>query len=548
MKITKVVIRRFKRFEETEFSIPDDGVVVAGPNNCGKTTLLQAVAAWSLALARWRELNDYHRHRGAYAKAPLARQAFYPVPLRAFDWLWYKRSYRGNIEIELVCNNTAVTVEIMTDSSEQVYVRPRKDVDLKWLKQAGKLPEPVFVPAMSGLSTDEPVYQKPKIDQLLGQSKPGEVLRNLLVETSRDQDAWERLTESIGKMFGYELLPPNTDGPSIIAEYQHRMKGARFDIASAGSGFLQVLMLLTFLHSRQGSVLLLDEPDAHLHVVLQDGIYSEIRRTAKANNSQLIIATHSERMINAVETNRLCVLLDQPRLISGKSERSALGTSLGLENVDIMLAHDAPGVLYVEGWTDMEILRAWAEVLGHRLLPFLRKPFWKSTVSRALGRGVGIHARNHFEALKLVRRDVCGMELRDSDGKRDLNTSAEPLDNGLMRMHWWRYEIESYLIHSQSICRVVEDLSGQPVAAEKARRYLSDNLPPAVCKDPLGEHDYLKATKAKSILSAVFQEAGIGDVQDYSLIAATMSQDEIHPEVVEKLDAIAGHFGIPLKE
>ena len=37
-------------------------------------------------------------------------------------------------------------------------------------------------------------------------------------------------------------------------------------------------MLLTFLNTRPGSVLLLDEPDAHLHVILQDAIYGELRR------------------------------------------------------------------------------------------------------------------------------------------------------------------------------------------------------------------------------------------------------------------------------
>ena len=37
-------------------------------------------------------------------------------------------------------------------------------------------------------------------------------------------------------------------------------------------------MLLTMLNTRPGAVLLLDEPDAHLHVILQDAIYGELRR------------------------------------------------------------------------------------------------------------------------------------------------------------------------------------------------------------------------------------------------------------------------------
>ena len=180
-------------------------VVIAGPNNSGKTTLLQAIATWHLVLARWRELHDFQRHGTAYTKAPIARQAFYSVPLRAFDLLWHQRSSKEKIEIEVTCNNRRIPVEIISDSSEQVYVRPLRDVPSEWLIDSDNLPKPVFIPAMTGLGTEEPVYQKPKINQLLGQGKPGDVLRNLLVEANQDQDAWERLTKSIKKMFNYVL-------------------------------------------------------------------------------------------------------------------------------------------------------------------------------------------------------------------------------------------------------------------------------------------------------------------------------------------------------
>ena len=67
--IRTVRIRGFKRFDEVEFRLPGH-VVLAGPNNTGKTTVLQAIASWSLALQRWRELNDFNRRNG-YTRAPV---------------------------------------------------------------------------------------------------------------------------------------------------------------------------------------------------------------------------------------------------------------------------------------------------------------------------------------------------------------------------------------------------------------------------------------------------------------------------------------------
>ena len=51
--ITRVVIENFKRFERQEFEL-DPVTVLAGPNNSGKTTLIQALSAWAFALERWR--------------------------------------------------------------------------------------------------------------------------------------------------------------------------------------------------------------------------------------------------------------------------------------------------------------------------------------------------------------------------------------------------------------------------------------------------------------------------------------------------------------
>jgi hypothetical protein len=260
--IRRVGLRRFKRFGDVEFVLPGH-VVLAGPNNTGKTTVLQAIAAWSLALARWRQLNDFQRHRGHYARAPMARQAFSAVPLRAFDLLWRERDYTGTLEIEIqsAAPGWTIAMELIADSTEQIYVRPLPTAAPDVVRDARLAT--AFVPAMSGLGTEEPLYQRPKVDQLLGQAKPGDVLRNLLVEAAGSDAAWTGLQESISRLFGFELSPPDATGAHILVEYRERPGGPALDIASAGSGFQQVLMLLAFLRTRPGAVLLLDEPDAH---------------------------------------------------------------------------------------------------------------------------------------------------------------------------------------------------------------------------------------------------------------------------------------------
>ena len=569
--IRTIRIRGFKRFDEVEFHVPGH-VVLAGPNNTGKTTVLQAIASWSLALKRWREVNrsDLHWEHGGvpkgrrvtdviprplpYRRAPIARQAFTTVPLLSFDLLWRNRAYGyGNqIEIELQHDEGwSVTMEFIADSTEQIYVRPKADVSSETLRELEL--RTVFVPPMTGLGTEEPVFQPAKIEQLLGLSRPGEVLRNLLAQASTDESAWTALQASTRKLFGYELLPPDTSGAHIRSEYKTAENRQPLDIASAGSGFQQVLMLLTFLNTQEGTIFLLDEPDAHLHVILQDAIYHELRTAAALHRSQLIVATHSEVVINAVEPRELCVTFSGPRTVADTRERSRLISSLRvLSNADVMQAMGVRGVLYVEDYTDINILRAWAARLEHRASGLLATELmWKPLVFQAQEGRPGISARDHYRALQLVREQLPGLELRDGDARPEI-PDTEITGAGLQRLRWRRYEIESYLVHPDALARFVKAVVGVASAAPHIKdmlAYWRDAFPPAVVRNPLADHEYLIEAKARTRLVAPLLDAA-GDglhglpYTRYHEIAALMLPDEIHPEVVEKLDAICRAFGV----
>jgi hypothetical protein len=70
-------------------------------------------------------------------------------------------------------------------------------------------------------------------------SKPGDILRNLLLEVAGQRDAWSELSRIFSDIFGYTLLPPQYENsPFILCEYlngKHIGKGTggfqRLDIA-----------------------------------------------------------------------------------------------------------------------------------------------------------------------------------------------------------------------------------------------------------------------------------------------------------------------------
>ena len=67
----------------------------------------------------------------------------------------------------------------------------------------------VHVPPFSGIGAEETRYDKAYQNLLIGQGKPGDILRNLLLELHQEKtEEWNQLCADVKEMFGYKLLPP----------------------------------------------------------------------------------------------------------------------------------------------------------------------------------------------------------------------------------------------------------------------------------------------------------------------------------------------------
>ena len=90
--IRKVTLEYFKKFDKEEFDLGDT-VVLAGPNNSGKSTLLQAVAVWNLGVQRWRQERGIAKSKAALRTGvPVSRKDFTAIPLREMNLLWTDRA------------------------------------------------------------------------------------------------------------------------------------------------------------------------------------------------------------------------------------------------------------------------------------------------------------------------------------------------------------------------------------------------------------------------------------------------------------------------
>jgi ABC-type branched-subunit amino acid transport system ATPase component len=546
--LTTVTIRNLKRLREARVDLADS-VILAGPNNFGKTTTLQALSIWYLACKRWIEAREL---RSSKAKertgVPIARKDFTAVPVRSLDLLWTGRSVGRRRDkakpplIQIIVEGSEGTepwrwgMELQYQSSELLYCRAM---------EPGAVPDPVrrltvvHVPPLGGVQTDEEKREPGIQDRLIGEGRPGEILRNLLLQVHETRpDQWDELVKAMREMFQITLLPPSFSGTYISCEYVptrppggHKAKS--LDVANAGSGFHQVLLLLAFFYARPGAVLLLDEPDAHLHVILQRDVYALVRRVASDRASQLVISTHSEVILDETDPSGIVAFTgERPHRLVNTSQKAQLRKALTkLHSLDFVLADQVGGVLYCEGDTDASILREWARVLDHPAYEFLKEPFM-----HPIGGNDISEARDHFFALREAYPGLKGACVLDRLQKPVPADWSQPA-----MFAWSRREIENYLLHPGALRRFVVakaplgEVAGGLVDRAFARQVRSGF-------DPFDDGIvFLREVKASDdFLLPLMGECGLStSKKDLFLLAGRMTPDEIHPEVRRALDHVA---------
>ena len=459
--LTKLVCRNFKCFGEVEIELGET-VVFIGPNNSGKTTALQALALWEIGLKRWNE----HRRKRPQAERrrgiTVNRRDLISVPVPNARLLWRNLRVRDvqridgkqqpqNVRMDIILEGVTAGkkwkcgLEFDYANQESFYCRPLRlsEAEGKVLEQM-PVPEEAanfnvaFLPPMSGLASNETRLDPGAINVRVGEGRTAEVLRNLCYQILQEPGKWETICQQIKDLFGVELDDPNYIPERGEIEMSYRDESdTSLDLSSSGRGLQQTLLLLAYIAAHPGSVLLLDEPDAHLEILRQRQIYQTLTKLAREHDSQIIAASHSEVILNeAADRDIVIAFLGAPHRIDDRGSQVLKSLrEIGFEQY--YQAGQTGWVLYLEGPTDLAILRAFAEKLEHPAKDMLERPYVYYVGNQPK------KAFDHFCGVREAKADLVGFYLFD---RIDPGFQTPPRLKG----HIWRQrEIENYLCQKE---------------------------------------------------------------------------------------------------
>lgn len=566
--LTRLTVRNFKRLRDAEIPLGKT-VVLIGPNNSGKTTALQALALWDIGLRSWMAKREGKSSPMKRLGVAINRRDLISTPVPLASLLWHglhvrKAKANGgergtqNIRIDIAVSGVTegrpwtCGLEFDFSNEESIFCRPLRlpgfdEVPVTEAKYSAVTSEAssvrfAFLPPMSGLTAEEALLQPGRVNVLLGQGQTAQVLRNLCYQIlERDPGEWREIQGRIRELFGVRLLEPVflQERGEIALAYEE--VGAELDISASGRGLQQTLLLLAHLYANPRTVLLLDEPDAHLEILRQREIFRMIVDVASAKSSQIIAASHSEVVLNeAAGTATVVAFVGRPHAINDRG--SQLVKSLANIGWDQYYQAEQTGwVLYVENSTDLAILQAFARVLGHEAQGVLDRPFVKY-----IGTNQPQHARDHFHGLREAKPDLVGIALFDRLDKELQRTS------GLVETMWGRREIENYFC-TEGVLRaftrlgLADDLFGHAEGERRdgaMREAIADveaalrtfDKPGPWSPDIKATDEFLDPLfrKYSERLSLPLQLRK----SEYHILAGLVARDALDPEVGEKLDAI----------
>lgn len=359
--LTQLRVNNYRRFENFSLALKN-GNILSGPNNSGKSSLIDAlrIASACLRYAARRTPETLQLEDGRIVDGHQIPEGRIPVNLlnavhnyNDDDASIELRNTEG-ARLTILLNVARLTrFFIETDDGRRLNTPSRF---------ASAFPESfTIVPTLGALEQDEKWVQDETIQKGALTRLSSRHLRNVWYRKS-DREFDEFAKDVSHAWSNITIHKPERRGDYIDMYFSENRLDR--EVYWSGFGFQIWLQILTHLHrTSPDNIVVIDEPDIYLHPDVQ----KRLMRILRERYVQFVIATHSVEIIN--DAAPLEIVTIDPEYRSGRRIRSEddyarlyqyVGSS---QNAELARVAKSRKVVFVEG-KDRRIIAAFARRLG----------------------------------------------------------------------------------------------------------------------------------------------------------------------------------------
>jgi energy-coupling factor transporter ATP-binding protein EcfA2 len=378
--IRSITIRRFKLLQDVSLRLDYSNVFVGG-NNSGKSSILQALH-FAVSVAQSARLATDAIWQNDTFRATFRPEQLIYTPTTEFRSLGFNRALRER-------RDTWIEVEIqqIDDTRCGIAIGPARNGNIALLMEGQTLgervqdisrPYTVYAPGLAGIAREETLLSQGVVRRFVARGDANLVLRNVLLWLFR-HGGWEQFVNDLKELFPQIRLRIDfteiTD-EHIRASFDLSNLGINLPLESAGTGVLQAIQVLAYITLFKPRLLLLDEPDSHMHPNNQAALCKLLLHLARERDFQVMIATHSRHVFSATRDTVPITWVSAGTIVEGvTTESTARLLEIGaLDSLDFLGNPNLRCVVLTED-TDTTMLKSLLRASGFDLGQTLIAPY-----------------------------------------------------------------------------------------------------------------------------------------------------------------------------
>jgi len=400
MYISHFKIVNFRRFQNIEIDFNQTISIITGVNNAGKTTVLQALSLWHecfTTLIRKAGTTRANYKKNDYILGNTLEKYFSFNRINSvlspnFEDIFYQRDVKNKIQLGATITNQdshqEIEISFQIGASGQNYVIELinfRDFDFdKFNSFFTKFPSPFgffYTSPSAVIQQREKFVTPPQVIESIINRDSASVIRNRLYILYRASNSslWSEFLEKLSFILYNNqrqiIISTSRDiqkHSTVVFTFKHNEGDIKKDISLLGSGTIQIIeILLNYynLGTKDLNLIILDEPDSHIHREIQSRLLQAL--TSFPSGNQIFLTTHSEALIRSADPSQLfhldgnptgqyqslnTNLTDVPPRFSGlfPSQINPIISALGgdVNGLDFLNAIESDKLILVEGADD----------------------------------------------------------------------------------------------------------------------------------------------------------------------------------------------------
>jgi AAA15 family ATPase/GTPase len=433
MILKKLKIVDFKCVQSVELELSDVNILV-GVNGSGKSSIIQAI---HLACCMIRQADSIQSNK----TSTVGIEELDYLPTNNYKMLGHNTMWGNNKDTP----SSKIDLNFLNDDEEKNASCELRSARNAGISITGDIPRELihllrkknnffsaYIPGISGIPNKEERRGEKVILKACSYGDSNVILRNvLLLLRDRDQQNINKMEEWIQSIIGpFEILINYDDEKDLTIKCEINLDSISRPLELIGTGYLQLIQIFSYILLFEPGILLIDEPDIHLHPTVQEKLVQILLQVANEKNIKILMTTHSPFILRGAPISTNVYWIEQGRIQSEDRGQVELALGWGAFGKKIIIISEDANTIFlrkiIAQWPELDKFIAFYPGTGYKSLP---KPDQAKAIKNALG--------NKYEII--IHRD------RDSLTDNEIVTITSFYQNE--GIHIWFTElsdIESY--------------------------------------------------------------------------------------------------------